>query len=1207
MLCKKTEAMENIVRHTKSIGFLLISLILCIISSFFCKSSEAALENRKDIITLDFADDENFIILNNYLSTDDILNQFKVREKLLSLSYAELNKIQKRIEKMHSMKGLKGLLKTILSRLENKGIYCLQEDIFVNNTPQLLDSPFYGNSGQDRKVTDLKPHAERLYFDNLKLEYRKNKLFKKPDGLWINLEQIKNVAKRQQKQEITEINLWSLDKLTDQTVKMWDYRLRNSNLTDYLISLRQWIKRYEENSLYPVIYQETVLMRNEYRLFCVDLLSGKELWSFKNPDRTGHEFYQTFRHLHLNSDGYEFLLEKDMIFTELAGKLMAVKLKNILAPQLLWEHNLGEYTVCTRPIHNKNILIVGLINARGEFWISGFNCESGTLEWSTYIGTCSFLSPPCEISGIKDNRVFLGTNNGVLICLNSKDGRIIWLKKYSPKKYSLFDFWKDYHFLDEDLIKYDTQFIEIEDSRLLYYKPRESDYVYVLDQKDGKAIEEILVDPDRYYILRAWNGKGVFFEKTNGNAENAEVKIVELKSGKEIYNMIIKSGALKGVIYLNKNEILFKVDNVVHFLRMDKDKVSYANLGVPSAGWLLNSKDRFLLVGKGETLFCLDGFDKKYTYLRNDLHRQEYLEQRERIKNSFIKDIQLDTESKQVLELRKQIMHDITVSDLPLDEIFPIIVNNLKRLKQPSRSNFFTKLRDLYSDEVVTYKDIEMKFVNFLYENNLVDFKYSNDAERTIKNNASIGEWQNYQVRGDRIFLLPIEVIKNSKLPDFFLLLNNDQLLCVDETGNVLWDRKVFYRSYPYVNRDIEYSTDMAKGRMYTDNIEAYLYDNILIVNDHVNIIAVNVTDGSHIWSMTNKGAIFDKEKQVPLDNLDTLYKKYGLRRSFLKNIMLYAEFVDDRIIITHGNKIYSVKPTTGYCERYRELDIEGPIGVTASKGYIYILSYFLDNLKILNKKFELLGDFCLDFINDKDAYPELVFIKNYVVLYINSYLYIIDKEDGRLRNSVNIGDLGMHYIEAYKDNLLAIAPFQKLSSYRLEKDSLKVNWEFSLGSVDQEVLWKYPEKKTKHYFIVGDHILLPFRKGGDYFITSVDLKTGEKIWEKNINGVKGFLYDLSDYSKHHGEINFIITTGGEEIFQDEVKDQAWDYAATESISVHSKLFKLDLASGNITSKEKVPAICANRMILKSNLAGTENYFIYVINGKLLKAERKNR
>ena len=66
MLCKKTEVMENIVMHTKSIGFLLISLIFCIVSSFFCQYSEAAMEDRKDIIALDFADDETFIILNNY-------------------------------------------------------------------------------------------------------------------------------------------------------------------------------------------------------------------------------------------------------------------------------------------------------------------------------------------------------------------------------------------------------------------------------------------------------------------------------------------------------------------------------------------------------------------------------------------------------------------------------------------------------------------------------------------------------------------------------------------------------------------------------------------------------------------------------------------------------------------------------------------------------------------------------------------------------------------------------------------------------------------------------------------------------------------------------------------------------------------------------------------------------------------------------------
>ncbi|MEI6631313.1 MAG: hypothetical protein WCL25_01705 [bacterium] len=77
-------------------------------------------------------------------------------------------------------------------------------------------------------------------------------------------------------------------------------------------------------------------MRNNYRLFCIDASSGEELWSFKDRGSNGQEFYQTFKHISHGSYGYQFTVENDILFTELDRKIIAVRLSELYAPQLLW-------------------------------------------------------------------------------------------------------------------------------------------------------------------------------------------------------------------------------------------------------------------------------------------------------------------------------------------------------------------------------------------------------------------------------------------------------------------------------------------------------------------------------------------------------------------------------------------------------------------------------------------------------------------------------------------------------------------------------------------------------------------------------------------------------------------------------------------------------------------------------------------------------
>ncbi len=537
-----------------------LCLALAFMVLFFCSYCEAAVEERNKIASLDFSE-ASFITLNKSLSQGNLLDYFKVREKLILLSYDDLAAVKERVKENGSLPELSNLLDVILDKMERKESYLLEEDMFINNTPVLQDFPFYEGSVQDYNITALRPYAEHLYFNNLRLKYVKNDLVKKAELLWANRGKIERDNHSERGSTGTKFQIQPFDGISERAVQTWSYILSDDNLSDYLISSRQWVKEYEESSLYPVVSGSALIMRNASTIFCIDPLSGKEIWFFKDPRDSGRSLYHTFRRPHINMHGYQLLLADNTIFTELGEKLVALTLKEFYSPRLLWERDLGEYAVCTKPVRNDNRLIVGLINARGELWVSAFNCKDGELQWSTYIGTCSFLSPPCQLSLIKDGQLFLGTNHGVLVSLRLNDGKLIWLREYKPTSYSLFDYW-ELHFSEKNLITYDTQFLEAEGQKI-YYKPRESEYLYILDSEEGRLQEAILVDTDSYRILKIEGGRGIFLAGTDKTDKNAEVKIIDLSSGEQIYTKSIKGGALKGVFSPRRDEVLYKIDNIL--------------------------------------------------------------------------------------------------------------------------------------------------------------------------------------------------------------------------------------------------------------------------------------------------------------------------------------------------------------------------------------------------------------------------------------------------------------------------------------------------------------------------------------------------------------------------------------------------------------------------------------------------------------------
>lgn len=299
--------------------------------------SEYGFMQGKEKASFDLVDEKDLIALSALLSDNNIFHYLSVYKNASALSYAELDGLLVRARKIPSAKALIELIERMMIRRENEGIFLLREDIIVNNTPVLSGSPSYGKSKEGLKVTELKAHAERFYFDNLRLKYRKNSLLNESDKLWVNPKALSGQGQScKNKDEPSRGDAgFTYEKLAKLGEKKWSYRLKSDNLNDFYFGIRQWFKRYEEDLTDAAITKEVVITRNEYRIFCVDLLTGREIWSFADTDKNRGELTHAFRHPHQNSYGNEFLLNNNIIFTELSGKLVAVSIKNLFSPLLL--------------------------------------------------------------------------------------------------------------------------------------------------------------------------------------------------------------------------------------------------------------------------------------------------------------------------------------------------------------------------------------------------------------------------------------------------------------------------------------------------------------------------------------------------------------------------------------------------------------------------------------------------------------------------------------------------------------------------------------------------------------------------------------------------------------------------------------------------------------------------------------------------------
>ena len=551
--------------------------------------------------SVDIEDSDLERLLIHALSSDNLLAQSAAYEKLNSLTFVEIRRMLDST-KLQTKFSLLNVHLGYLLKHKNDRQLMVREDILLDCQPSVRMASFYKNDKKPREITSLSAQVEQIYNQNLVIARQRDELIQKDADTWVGTGSV-SFSKNKKQISFPGVSLSAeiADQLTKRISWGWRHKLIDDKLHDYFFTNRQWFKKYEEFLQTPVYFKNYVVLRNEFRLFGLDVLTGKTLWTWSRPDTTHRECYQTLRQPHINSYGGELTLHADKIITELDGSLIALLLDSKDSPQLLWQQSLGEYSLCTRPLIAGHRVIVGIVNARGEINICSFDLRTGRLLWNRFVGLAASLSPVCTIGIIDEAHVFLGTNYGILICAKIDSGEIVWVKKYQPQKYNIFDYWYSPHekamATQRHPIKFNTNFLFKGQSQSLYYKPRESNYLYVLNPISGETEQKVYIAPDQWTLLKVIDGKAILLQKSfqSLDKENMKLVVFDLATGEMFQQENIIGGQIKGVVYPSYYEIVFKVGDALHSFNVKSGK--HYTQKISSKGWLLFLQQHVMVSG----------------------------------------------------------------------------------------------------------------------------------------------------------------------------------------------------------------------------------------------------------------------------------------------------------------------------------------------------------------------------------------------------------------------------------------------------------------------------------------------------------------------------------------------------------------------------------------------------------------------------------
>ena len=165
----------------------------------------------------------------------------------------------------------------------------------------------------------------------------------------------------------------------------------------------------------PAVYKDCVIF-GDYNghLYCIKAETGKCVWKQKVADWVGSSPY--------------IFEEKIIIGTEYGARGGSLCAYSIKKGSLIWEVKGKHYIHSSPGVDEKNkIAIVGC----NDNHVYAANTDSGKLLWKYHVGRETKAG-----FAIEDGKVYFGSFDGKLRCLETKTGKVVWEKKISNQIYS---------------------------------------------------------------------------------------------------------------------------------------------------------------------------------------------------------------------------------------------------------------------------------------------------------------------------------------------------------------------------------------------------------------------------------------------------------------------------------------------------------------------------------------------------------------------------------------------------------------------------------------------------------------------------------------------------------------------------------------------------------------------------------------------------
>ncbi len=1157
----------------------------------FC--ADPANNTLPDLSTVDPGE---IISLGHQMMNGTLLDYFNAREKLLNTPYDELSDLLGHAKENNVPLLLEDPLKKILRKKQIEEIFCAVEETYLDNTPPATHFPFYPEDANKHQIQALDPEAEQFYFDNLRLTAHKNDWVQRNESLW-SAEGLKSAEPSVVVRP--EAPALSLDGLADDLKERWQVRIPSDHINHFPQALRQFRKKFPESVYEPVVYQGTVIVRNLYRLFCQDLKTGKELWSLTGRDSNGQEYYQTLPEPDTRPFGYGILLKDGGMYAQLNHDLVAVDVKDVTAPRIVWTKGLGEYALAMRPVVSEGVVVVILVNARMELWASGFDTKTGDLVWSDYIGITSFLSAASSLTLLEGGKAYLATNHGILLKIDAKTGRVAWIKKYIPKKYSVSYYILNMHrvgYFNAPNVPYDTQALELGHDGLLYYKPRESDYLYLLDPVSGEEKKRVLIDTKKYYLLRARDGRAFFVNKNSRDDKKTAIVVMDLKNGAELFAKDIPPGVLDGVDYLDDRSMVFKLGTQVHFLSYVDGHDVHRAFPCDVPGWLLPSEGGLLFVGKDQRLRALDYLKTVTVNAGVNVRVEKKIDAASEFLDGLSKALASGSLSAQVETVHPGLLRSAATVDIAPQSLTSIIIKNVRALKEPSWNDLLKIFKDRFGEKFIDYLGIKIRFDRFLAGYGLIKLP---EEMVPVATQAVLPSNESLKVIGNYLYLLPMIRVGDTPQPPYFLVWNYDQLFCVQESGKILWQRKMFYRPGAEP-RDVvfKYNWDLTKKRLMADDLNAYLAGDTVIVNDHVNVVAMRASDGKYLWSATNEN------EDIPLENylmdMSPLFTTYGIQPQFVKKAMYQTMIKGDKIYLVHRDRLSILDIKSGFCQKAIELKRGGFVEAALFNGQIILLTLDKKKIIVLNEDLTIDKEIPLDFSKNDQTHPQLYFWGKDLILRFDSDIYIVDPQKGVLAAQKHLEE-GRHRFETSGNLLFDVQPFKIMEAYVMKEGQMVRVWCHALDDSKRRAYFPYPAKGCHFLYTVNDMVITPEMVGGQYVLTALDMKTGKKRWSAHIKKFGGFFWNLSEYVQRAGTMYFMMSvTSDKQAITEE------NLPKIRRVNVETRFIGLNLKDGSIQYVEHLPTTLASWPVRSYGfervvLGESKDALEFTVHGKLLR------